>query len=106
MRESSYIYNTVSLLLAEKRTSLSMLRTAIAIYTLPSSIFTILVATSRYYDISSTIHFVIPLVIICLALVILGTYLFLRSFKKIKEIDHKIHEIVKKDECMRDILKE
>jgi len=106
MRESSQIYNTVSLLLAEKRTSLSMLRTAIAILTLPSSIFTVLIVTSRYYDVSMALHFVLPLVIICIVLVFLGIYLVFRSFKKIKMIDHKIQEIREKDEKMREILKE
>jgi len=32
-RETSQIYNTISVLLAEKRTSLAVLRTAIAIFT-------------------------------------------------------------------------
>jgi len=34
-RDTSQIYNTISVLLAEKRTSLAVLRTAIAIFTLP-----------------------------------------------------------------------
>jgi len=106
MREPSQIYNTVSLLLAEKRTSLSMLRTAIAILTLPSSIFTVLIVTSRYYDVSTSMHFVIPLVIICIVLVFLGIYLVFRSFKKIKMIDHKIQEITNKDKLMQDILED
>ena len=52
-RETSQIYNTISVLLAEKRTSLAVLRTAIAIFTLPISVFTVLIATSRYYDVSA-----------------------------------------------------
>lgn len=106
MRDSSQIYNTVSLLLAEKRTSLSMLRTAIAILTLPSSIFTVLIVTSRYYDVSTALHFVLPLVIICIVLVFLGIYLVFRSFKKIKMIDHKIQEITNKDKLIQDILED
>ena len=104
--EPSQIYNTVSLLLAEKRTTLSVLRTAIAIFTLPASVFTILIATSKYYDISASLHFVIPLLLICLALIILAVYLGFRSFKRLKEIDHKIHDIKNKNEYMNDILKE
>jgi uncharacterized membrane protein YidH (DUF202 family) len=106
MREASQIYNTVSLLLSEKRTSLSMMRTAIAILTLPTSIFTVLIVTSRYYEVSKQLHFVLPLIVICMALIFFGTYLVFRSFKKIKVIDHRIHEIRKKDEYMRNILKE
>jgi len=101
--DSSEVYNTVSLLLAEKRTSLAILRTAIAIFTLPISVFTVLIATSKYYDVSASLHFIIPLLIICLMLITLGAYLILRSFKKIKDVDHKIQEI-KKQWNMKDTL--
>lgn len=104
--DPSQIYNTVTLLLSEKRTSLSVLRTAIAIFTIPSSVLTILIATSKYYDITKNLYFAIPLLLICLALTILGVYLVIRSFKRLKEIDHKIHEIKNKDEYMNDILEE
>jgi len=100
--QSTEIYNTISLLLAEKRTSLSVLRTAIAIFTLPLSVFTVLIATSKYYDVMTSLHFIIPLSLICIMLVILGAYLILRSFKRIKDADHKIQEI-KKLYNMKDI---
>jgi len=99
-------YNIVSLLLAEKRTSLSMLRTAIAIFTIPISVFTVLIATSRYYDIHTSLYFVIPLFFICFCLVGLATYLIFRSFRKIRDIDHKIQEIKVTDKYIQDILKE
>jgi len=41
-----------------------MLRTAIAIFTLPLSVFTILIATSKFYDIVESIHLLTPLIII------------------------------------------
>ena len=40
----------VQLLLSEVRTALSLMRTGIAILALPLSVFSVLVATSRYYD--------------------------------------------------------
>lgn len=101
---SSYIYNSVNLLLAEKRTSLAVLRTAIAIFTLPLSVFTVLIATSRYYEISTSLHFIIPLLIICIVLISLGVYLIFRSFRRLKDIDYKIQEIKSKDECIKGIL--
>ena len=106
MEDGSSIYNVVTLLLAEKRTSLSVLRTAIAIFTLPLSVFTILIATSRYYDIGTSLYFILPLVLICALLVVFGLYLIVRSLKKIADIDHKIHEIKMKEECVRDIIEE
>ena len=104
--ETSQIYNTISVLLAEKRTSLAVLRTAIAIFTLPISVFTVLIATSRYYDVYAVLHFIIPLIIICSILVFLGTYFIYRSFTKTKRIDHTIREIKMKKECTKDILKD
>jgi len=50
----------------------------------------------------TSLHFIIPLLPICLMLIIFGAYLILRSFKKIKDIDHKIQEI-KKLYNMKDI---
>ena len=101
---NSDIYNSVNLLLAEKRTSLAVLRTAIAIFTLPISVFTVLIATSKYYEISSSLHFIIPLLVICLLLVLVGIYLIFRSFRRLKDIDHKIQEIKSKEGCIKDIL--
>ena len=40
----------ISILLSEKRTSLAVLRTAIAIFTLPISVLTVLTATSQFYN--------------------------------------------------------
>jgi len=101
---NSEIYSAISLLLAEKRTSLAVLRTGIAIFTLPLSVFTVLIATSKYYDVSASLHFIIPLSFICILLVILGLYFILRSFRRIKDIDHKIQKIKTKEECIQDIL--
>jgi uncharacterized membrane protein YidH (DUF202 family) len=103
-KSNSEIYRMINLLLAEKRTSLAVLRTGIAIFTLPLSVFTILIATSRYYELSTSLHFVVPLLIICFLLVILGIYLIYRSFKKIKSVDRKIQEIKKDQISMSDIL--
>ena len=103
-KSESDIYRYVNLLLAEKRTSLAVLRTGIAIFTLPLSVFTILIATSKYYEISNSLHFIIPLLIICILLISIGIFLIYRSFKKIKTVDNKIHEIKKEQISMKDII--
>jgi len=89
-------FDDITLLLAEKRTSLAVLRTAIAIFTLPLSVLTILTATSKYYDPFESLHLLIPLVILCIILVILGVYLIIRSFRRIKKIDYKIEQLKKR----------
>jgi uncharacterized membrane protein YidH (DUF202 family) len=89
----SIIINEVQLLLAEKRTSLSVMRTGIAVLALPMSVISLLIATSRYYDILHVIHFLIPLGAINLGLVVLGTYLITKSTHKMRKYDRHIHQI-------------
>jgi uncharacterized membrane protein YidH (DUF202 family) len=90
------IQEDISLLLAEKRTSLAVLRTAIAIFTLPLSVLTILIATSKYYNPMESFHLLVPLIILCSILIIIGVYLIFRSFNRIKNIDCNISELEKK----------
>jgi hypothetical protein len=97
-------YTAVSLLLSEKRTSLSVLRTAIALFTVPTSVFTILVATSRYYDLSQSLYFAIPLFVLCFFLITFGVYLVIRSLRRLHDIDRKIQEIKAKDTSFREII--
>ena len=101
---SQEIFNTMSLLLAEKRTSLAVLRTGIAIFTLPTSVFTVLIATSKYYDISTVTFFIVPLVLICIVFLMLGTFFIIRSFRKIKDVDHKIQEIKKEQKNIKELI--
>jgi uncharacterized membrane protein YidH (DUF202 family) len=83
----STIINEVQLLLAEKRTSLAAMRTGIAVFALPLSVVSILIATSKYYDFIHVIHLVVPLLTICVALVFLGSYLIIRAITRIHRYD-------------------
>ena len=87
------IINEVQLLLAEKRTSLSAMRTGIAVFVLPLSVLSVLIATSKYYDIINVMHLLIPLLLLCAALIFLGAYLVLHSIIKIRNQDRHIMEI-------------
>ena len=98
-KETGYegiIINEVQLLLAEKRTSLAAMRTGIAVFALPLSVLSVLIATSRYYDIIHVLHLLIPLLLISTALVLLGTYLIVRSIIKIRHYDRIILELKRK----------
>ena len=44
------IFGEIQVLLAEKRTALASLRTGIAVFALPLSVLSVLIATSRYYN--------------------------------------------------------
>ena len=77
--EESVDIGRIQLLLAEKRTALAALRTGIAIFTLPLSVTTVLVTTSRLYNFMQNLHFLIPLLLLCIILVATGTYLIVVS---------------------------
>ena len=94
--ETGIVINEVQLILAEKRTSLAAMRTGIAVFALPLSALSVLVATSRFYDFVHVIHFMIPLLIICAAMVFLGSYLIIRSINRIRRYDHLMLEIKRK----------
>jgi uncharacterized membrane protein YkgB len=90
------IINEVQLLLAEKRTSLATMRTGITVFVLPLSVLSVLIATSRYYDIIQVMHFIIPLLAICVALVLLGSYLIIRAVIRMRHHDSLIMQLKRK----------
>jgi uncharacterized membrane protein YidH (DUF202 family) len=90
------IINEVQLLLAEKRTSLAALRTGIAVFALPLSVLSVLIATSKYYEITHVMPLLLPLLLLSAALVILGTYLVVRAIIRIRHFSRLITAIKKK----------
>lgn len=85
------------LVLAEKRTSLALMRTGIGVFTLPLSVVTVLIATRRNYSFLDTYHLLIPLLLLCLGLIILGTYLVHRSVLRIWKQDVMLKKIKRED---------
>ena len=98
------IISEVELLLSEKRTSLAALRTGIAILISPLTLFTILVATSRYYDILSVLPLVATITVGSILLFATGTYVLIRSFRHIGHYDEKIRQLKAKNPVLRDLL--
>jgi uncharacterized membrane protein YidH (DUF202 family) len=84
----STIIGEAQLVLAEKRTTLAVLRTGIAVFVLPLSVLGLLVATSRYYSVGEVLHFLLPLLTLCLALATLGGYLCVRALLRLRREDH------------------
>ncbi|MBN2059538.1 MAG: hypothetical protein JW882_03890 [Deltaproteobacteria bacterium] len=101
---ASVIINEVQLILAEKRTSLSSLRTGIAVFALPLSVLSVLVATSKYYDFIHVIHFIVPLLLICVALIFLGSYLIIRAILRLRRYDRLILDIKRKHSKIAEFL--
>jgi len=90
------IINEVQLLLAEKRTSLSTMRTGIAVFVLPLSVLSVLIATSKYYDVLQVMHLIIPLLVICGILILLGSYLIIRAMIRMRHHDSLILQLKRK----------
>ena len=93
---TSVIINEVQLLLAEKRTTLASMRTGIAVFALPLSVLSVLIATSKYYDVLQVIHLLVPLLVLCAGLVVLGSYLIIRSINRTRHYDQLIFELKRK----------
>jgi uncharacterized membrane protein YkgB len=98
------IINEVQLLLAEKRTSLAALRTGIAVFALPLTVLSVLIATSKYYDFIQVLHLLVPLLIICAALILLGSYLIIRSVIRLRHQDFLIAEIKRKHNTLAEFI--
>ena len=96
----------IELLLAEKQTSLATLRTGIAVFTLPFTVLTILIATSSYYEVGtdSVLWMFAALIALCGALVLFGGYLIIHSIKKIRAMDVKIDEIKKSNKFIDNLM--
>jgi len=88
--QASLAIREIELLLSEKRTALSVMRTGIAILALPLSVFSALIVTSRFYTLEKVLHWLIPLLLLCAGLVGLALYLVVRAMTRAHAIDHAI----------------
>jgi hypothetical protein len=83
----------VQLLLAEKRTSLAVMRTGVSMGLVPLSITTLLVTLSRFYDWLANLHFLVPMYAVLTCLTVLSLYLVGRSVRRIHTIDGQIETL-------------
>src|SRR5438876_6934567 len=93
---SNLIFGEIQVLLAEKRTALSSLRTGIAIFALPLSVLSVLIATSRYYSIGKVMPLLVPLLLLNFGLVVLGSWLVYRSIRRFYHFERRIRELSQK----------
>lgn len=93
----SLVINEVMLLLAEKRTSLSSVRTGIAVVAVPMSIVSFLVATSRLYALPTVLYLLAPLWAACIVLFGLGMHIIARALVRVRRFDARIESLKAKD---------
>jgi len=98
------VINEAQLILAEKRTSLSVMRTGIAVLAIPLGGTSLLIATSRYYDVLHVIHLMVPLMSLNGVLVVLGIYLIVRAFRRLHHQDRMMREIKKSHSCIAEFI--
>ncbi len=96
--------NEAQLILAEKRTTLSVLRTGIAVFALPLTVLSFLIATSRYYVVSDVLYFLIPVLVLCAILGFLGAYLIVRSAVKIRRHERHIEALKKQHSLLSSLI--
>jgi hypothetical protein len=98
------ILNEVQLLLSEKRTALSSLRTGIAIFAFPLSVLSVLIATSRSYQAEKVLHWLVPLLLLNLGLVTLAVYLIVHAIRRIRHYDRMIMDFKRQHSRLAQLL--
>ena len=102
--ESTLLFNEIQLILSEKRTALSGLRTGIAVFVLPLSVLSALVATSQHYDFRHAARLLVPLLALNAGLVVLAIYLILHAIRRIHHYDRLIREIKRKHSAVAEFI--
>jgi hypothetical protein len=98
------VLTEAQLVLSEKRTAFSSMRTGIAIFAFPLSVLSVLIATSRNYDIHRVLPLLVPLLVLNVGLVVLGVYLIAHSFKRIHHYDRLLAELKEKHHALAGFL--
>jgi hypothetical protein len=96
LQPDNVILGEIQVLLSEKRTALSSLRTGIAVFALPLSVLSVLVATSKHYNVMSVMPFLAPLLLLNLGLVILGSWLIYHAIRRIHHYEQLIQNLRQK----------
>jgi uncharacterized membrane protein YidH (DUF202 family) len=97
-------FNEVQLLLAEKRTALSTLRTGIAVFAFPLSVLSVLIATSKSYRVGEVMHWLVPLLLLNLGLIALGIYLVHVAVRRIRRYDQLLDGLKRKNSRLAELL--
>jgi uncharacterized membrane protein YidH (DUF202 family) len=93
--EDNKLMAAAQLIFAEKRTALALMRTGISVLALPLGVTSVLIATSKLYKASDILHLIIPVMVINVVLVLFGSYLVIRSIKKIRHEERMISHLKK-----------
>jgi hypothetical protein len=87
------VYGLAQLILAEKRTSLAVLRTGITVAILPLSVTTVLVTLSKFYIWVENLQFLVPMYAVLTGLMVLSVYLITRATLAIRRQDAMMEKL-------------
>lgn len=104
VEQEMLLVQEVQLLMAEKRTALSVLRTGVGISALPLGIFSVLIATSGNYKFTGVLHLIIPVILACLALFVFSGYLAVRAMRKILLVEDRIRKMKHRSSAIENLL--
>lgn len=97
--------NQVQLLLSEKRTSLSVMRTGIAILALPLSIFSVLIVASKWYDPADAWLLLAVVLVINALLIGFAVYLIAHALHRMHQYDRLISDIKHQHESLKKLIR-
>lgn len=100
------VMQEVQLLLAEKRTSFALMRTGVSVALLPLSVWTVLIATSKMWNIWDSWWLLTPLMLVALVLFGLGAYLILHALQHLAHTDRVLMGLRQSDTLLEDLLVE
>lgn len=98
------VMSECQLLLAEKRTSFALLRTGVTVSLVPLSVWTVLIATSRLWNIWDSWWLLAPLMIVAILLFVLGVYLILHAMQHLAHTDRVMMGLRQSDTLLEDLL--
>ncbi|GEM_PF-4482038 len=98
------VMSEVQLLLAEKRTAFALLRTGVTVALVPLSLWTVLVATSRLYNVLDVMWLLVPLMAIAVALFALGLYLVVHALLHVRHIENVMLGLRQTDTLLETLL--
>ena len=98
------LLDEIELLLSEKRTNYSVLRTGFAVLTVALSAMVFLIATKDYFKTFSHMWAVVLVTAVLFAFVIAGIVMCISGMRKIKKIDKTILGIQKEDKRIEKII--
>jgi uncharacterized membrane protein YidH (DUF202 family) len=101
--DTSLLLNEARLILAEKRTQLAALRTGIAILALPMGVLSLLILLSRQWDVGNVLPWLVPLLLVCAALIGLGGWLIWRSIRKLQRAARALDRLKMKSPVFAEI---